>query len=508
MAFLRIPLVGSLINRSESPIAETGDQLFVNCYPEINRNPVTGTSRVYLMKRPGSTKSAITTASNICKSGCVVWTGNTAASPPVVFSFYKTSAVAIQFFDETVTQIGGNLNIYTDCLSLTETMISTTANLVAYVVASATIAAWFFPQGGAWTQITDADFPPNLGTPEPIATGSGPAHMDGYMFVMTKNGKIWNSDLNSVANWTANSYITDQSYPDGGVGVARYKNLIVAFGKYSISFYQNTGNATGSPLTIIASATSRIGAFTGGQGDFVSIRSVGENIFFIGTEFDSGRRAIYKLNGYSPQKISNAFIDKFLNDPSASYGISMGLVGVLTMHGMTHLLLATNSGGAGFSYCIETDMWWKVGGGGAISAIVAATGIASNSYFTTLGVSNTDCIFKIVGSAYTDNAVAYTQTVQTELLDMGTMSKKVITRVRVVGDIQSSASAVTVSYSDDDYATFTTLGTIDMSDAAAVANGLTRAGTTRRRAWKLQHSANTPLRLEALELEYSVEAGT
>ena len=60
--------------------------------------------------------------------------------------------------------------------------------------------------------------------------------MDGYTFVMCTNGQIWNSDLNSVEDWTLASvqYVTAQKKPDAGVGIALYQNSIVAFSSSSM----------------------------------------------------------------------------------------------------------------------------------------------------------------------------------------------------------------------------------------------------------------------------------
>ena len=87
---------------------------------------------------------------------------------------------------------------------------------------------------------------------------------------------------------------------------------------------------------------------------------------------------------------------------------------------------------------------------------------------------------------------------------MGTQNRKIWKRFKVIGDIQQSTSALTVKYSDDDYGNYTTAGTIDMNVQYQIENGLTRLGSSRRRSWKLEHSANTPNRMEAIEIEYEV----
>lgn len=504
MATQRIPLVGSLINRNADPSSFlTKDQFFTNCYPEIVKNPITGTGRVYLYKRLGFTGASV---SGVAKGsyGCVVWTGKADNTSPILLSFQKTGGTSTQVFNQT-TQVGGDIANTDTCVSLSETVISTTSNLAGIFVDSGTqlFEAWFFPEGGAWTQITDGDFPPNLGTPEPLAYWSAPAHMDGYMFVMTRNGKIWNSDLNSLSAWTANSYLTMQSYPDGGVGVARYRNLLVGFGTRSIEFFQNTGNATGSPLTVIPSATRRVGAYAL-PGNQITILTVGDNVYWIGVNADSGRKGIYRLNGYDPQKISSPYIDKILND-AASFGQIITIYGSFQMHGMGHVAFGAGAGTSlMYCYCIDADFWWIYDSPTTKAPTAIASTVTNTAdAVTKFNINGSTKTFTGAGTTFTDDGAAYTQTVQTEPIDMGTLKSKTWDRLRIVGDTQASGT-LSISWSDDDFANFSTPVTIDLTSWDAMGDGITGLGASRRRIWKITHSANTPNRLTDIELDYTV----
>ena len=63
--------------------------------------------------------------------------------------------------------------------------------------------------------------------------------------------------------------------------------------------------------------------------------------------------------------------------------------------------------------------------------------------------------------------------------------------------MQASASALTIDWSDDDYNTYGTSRTVDMSDSFP---RLVSLGRFHRRTFRLKHTANTALRLEGLEL--------
>ena len=81
------------------------------------------------------------------------------------------------------------------------------------------------------------------------------------------------------------------------------------------------------------------------------------------------------------------------------------------------------------------------------------------------------------------------------------MNRKFMSRFSLIGDRPSADSNVTLYWSDDDYQTYSSSIAVSMND---VNPQLTRLGSSRRRAWKLTHTDNTPLRLEALEVTYTV----
>jgi len=100
-------------------------------------------------------------------------------------------------------------------------------------------------------------------------------------------------------------------------------------------------------------------------------------------------------------------------------------------------------------------------------------------------------------------SAAYTMTVQLARWDHGTDKRKTVTSVRLIADNQASGTA-TLEKNDNDYASadWVTLGTFDMT---SMTKRITRCGAHRGgRAYRLTHSANTPFRAEALEIEYEV----
>ena len=98
---------------------------------------------------------------------------------------------------------------------------------------------------------------------------------------------------------------------------------------------------------------------------------------------------------------------------------------------------------------------------------------------------------------FTDDGTTYTGRIQLPKMDFGTNRRKFWHDLELIGDRETSASGITLSYSDDDFQNYTTVTPNgDLSDDRV---RWTRLGSSRRRSWVLTHSSNTPMRLEALE---------
>lgn len=503
MPTLRIPVVGSPINRLDSNTF-TGDQLFTNGIPDVTRNPITGKSAVYLMKRPGTAKgAALTGVDSAAKSGAILnWSGQTGSTPKVVAAFLNTGGTSTSIWDIGLdTKIGGDISTTDDCTCITETIVSGTPNLVANFYDSSTtlLEQWFFPEGGAWTQVTDGDFPSNV-------VGQ-PAHMDGYVFNMTADGKVYNSDLNSVSSYTANNFVSAGQYPDRGITVARHGAHIIAFGECSIERFYNNGNASGSPLSRVEDGGLLMGAArtrtVGGVSKitYPSVLTAYGTIYWLGTNSQGAPQGIYRFKGTTPEKISNTTIDRML-----SGGAVFGFGGTAFLCGTSHVLLRTAQDT--YAYQIETGMWWRLKlASGAISGCVTVRAdfafASTDNYF--IGTNNArGNHFQPLPSSinHQDDGSNYTLTVQTASDDLGTSKRKFYESLRLIGDDPTAACNVSVSYSDDDYATFSTARNIDMNTYPSPK--LTRLGSSLRRAWKLANTSATALRLEALEIDYSV----
>jgi len=326
-------------------------------------------------------------------------------------------------------------------------------------------------------------------------------HMDGYAFVMDKNGRIYNSDLNTLTTWASTSFLESQVYPDNGVGLARIKDLVIAISSSSIEFFRNSGNATGSVLTRIASAAKRVG----GRQEYLlqldtyeTIRVVNDDVYFIGTSPDSSATGVFRIRGGDVTRISNQMIDNAM-----TYPYFWGFVGVIQMYQMNHLILTTSAIVAdeeSYCYCIETGNWWifkaNLASPKPISCASGGAFLSSCMNFTSnLLVGTTSPSFSDVGSIYT-------MTVQTETMDFGTDDLKEFRSLRLIADTQTSTGNLKVSFSNDDFASFSTPKNIDMTlQQKKLEAGL---GWGRQRAFKLEETVNRPARIKFMDVTWDV----
>lgn len=490
MKTANIQLAGSVLTRDPTNYANR-DQQFTNCFSYAVGDEITGGRRIYTEKRRGYTRSNVSGMIE-AKRGACVWKSNSTSPPPLVFSFTNGSTT-LRIYLDSGTQVGADLTA-SDCSSITDTDISGTGNLVAIIQNGSNLEGWYFPQAGAWTQITDGQFPPNNG----LTLSGSPVHLDGYMFVMCTNGQIWNSDLNSLSSWSANNFITANSSPDRGVGLARTKDIIVAFGLKTIQFYVNNGNPSGSPLLEIPNSVIRVGCYGA-----YTIKTIGDIVYFAGVNPETGQYGIYQLNGTELKKISTPDIEMF------PQGVPPACIGAFrTSLGYDHVLFDSPSAATPMSvYCSTNNRWWRMttADSTVIRASLGKTYAGSGAYYFAGHIGTASAgIYAMdpTGTVFQDNGTNVAMTIQTQPLDFGTGKYKYPAQVRLFGDKQSSTCNVAMSYSDDDAITFSTPVNMDMStNSPAVFNPL---GRFRRRVWKFTNAVNLPLRLERFEVDYEV----
>lgn len=451
------------------------DERFINCFltKEGSRN--------YIVKRPGMAPLNTPSAGNV-GSAIHVWAAS-GVGTSVISAFGTTSTLY-----SGTSSLGA---ITGKATSITETIISGTPTLV---VPSSDNTAWYYDAGvsvGVMTKITSGNFP---GATKTLA-GSF-AHIDGFACIMTTDGYLYASDLNSVTSWTPNSRVFVGSNADMGIGCVRFKHYVMAFKSQSTQFYRNLGQ-TPFPLILQPDMTVKIGCIWAD-----AIAEISDNIFFAGSTPEGGC-SIFQYDGnFSRISTPEQDFQLVIAGPS---NISLT---TLRVYGRSFVLVKANT--TTFVYCIEDKRWheWR----GTTTYWYKCAGLQTGSQILTYSISNVATTGKVyvidpMSLVFTDDGNSFTATAQSMADNMGTSNRKFFTDLDVEADLEPTSSILTISYSDDDYQTFTTAGKVDLSSGNS--KNMSRLGGTlptsgNKRAWKISHSDNTAMRILGLYGEVEV----
>jgi hypothetical protein len=506
MARVRIPAGNTYSNRSSSSGITAGqsaiagfaivgntvvgavgnigkDARLVNCLIELQTDPLSNSAKAYLVKRPGWA-TATTPQSGSVGNDLLVWTGQ-GSGTKVISAFGATNSSIYDGTTRLTTNAGVTTAITGKCTGLSETFVTTTPTIA---ITSSDSTAWSYADGGTVTKIADADFPGNNG----YTLAGTFVHMDGYACVMTTDGKLWASDLNTLTGWTATSFDSANAYPDRGIGAYRHRNEIMCFGTESVQFFYNAG-LTPFPFAKNITATQKIGAISS-----TAIGQISDTIFWVGSTPQGGLSVYQYDNGLS--RISTPDIDAQL----ILSGTSLISLTTVRFYGRSFVLVVLQ--GQTFAYCLEDKAWHEWFGEKTLWHKIVGVSIGSslvNYAISTVETSGKVYSMSPISLVFSDDGVAYTARAQTAYMDFGSFARKTFSELDVIGDLEETSSTLTISYTDDDYQTFKIAGTVDMSSSI---RRVRRMGMSRKRAFSLSHSDASQFRIEALEL--SVEAGT
>lgn len=472
-----IGIWGQMIWGSTSSASDK-DHRLINCFHITESDANANSKKLYIVKRQGLA-SLNTPRTGHIGNAIHVWTGQ-GTGQKIMSCFGNTN---FKLFDSTTDKGDGTGK----ARGITETAISSVATLV---IASSDSTAWYYQDGGALTQITDGDYPGNASR----TTVGNFAHMDGYAFIMDSVGRVYNSDLNSIANWTAASFVTANSIQDTGVGCVKHRNLIIAFCKEHFDVYRNAGNAAGSPLSRVEEYSQRIGCISAD-----AICELRDTIYFVGST-KGGNIALYSYNGGQVQKVSTPEQDTAFAIAGPS-NINLTMVGEFGRH-----LILVTANTSTYAFCVEENAWheWT----GTDQYWHKADGSAAGTAIINYCISKTSSSGKVYTIdpavvVWRDDSQAYTASFQTAPIDMESRLYKFWKWLGIVADKEVSASGLMMSYSDDDYQTQSSAQSVDLS---AMYPRFRLSGRSRARSFLFTHDDDTPMRLRFADVEFDMGA--
>lgn len=330
---------------------------------------------------------------------------------------------------------------------------------------------------------TDADLPTHL--PSPI-------FLDGYLFVVKSNtAEIYNSSNNDPLSWDSTTYIQAEMEADLIVKITKLNNYLVVFGKESVEYYWDAGNpAPDSPLQR-NDTPIKFNTYIAGLSVY------GNSIYYIGAD-SSGQPDVFVLKDFKIESIGSNSISRYLNTAGDTLAEWNGVIVSLQGHTFYIVNAGTNKTWAldvdtglttRFAYQAET-----------IFDIVLSLVISSSSSVSTYFVlnNNTSAIYKFDESLYQDNGVNFTCIITTEGNAFGTMNRKTMHRLSIIGDRPSANSNILLTWSDDDQKTYSAGTYINLNQDLPCARQL---GSFRQRVFKFLFTDNYPLRIQDVEVD-------
>jgi len=493
----KINLFKSINHRNQD---ELSDGQFLNCFVEIIKPSDGGSEPEYhIIKRPGTGVLRAFGVSDIVRGFWVnednqrlyavvqqsgvtnlyvlnIETGATVSGPYATVMAATGNPVGMCDFLYDNGQIG---IVYTNGTNL-------------YVFNTTTLAN---------TQVTDPDLP------SPHA--ASPVFLDGYLFlVKTGTGDIYNSNLNDPAAWTPSNFISAEIEPDQLLDIAKLNNYLVVFGRQSIEYFWDAGNATGSPLQRNDTPV-KFNGYIGGLVPF------GNQIFYVGTDND-GQPDVFMLEDFNMKSIGNESITRYMR--SVNYQ-TFPTITAAVLGALGHSFYVLNIGLITYVYNIESKNWsqWREASTTTfpvlqshnVKIFPSTLGPGFGSYYTvsnTVGSMASNTIYKLFSAAdniWTDQGFDYTVSGITENQFFGNNNNKFISRVTAWVDQRTNVSTDTMIFgaSTNDGATYFYQPAVHIQEDRCSVN---MRGRFRRIQFYWSYSGPSPFRIHGMEVNINM----
>lgn len=467
-----IPFIGPPNQRATG----TNDRRFVNALFEVIPDPAQKTQDVYCFKRPGLANNTQPPGGAAAGRGIYAWgtTGN-------VYTVFDNKIYS------GTTDLGVTLAASAGRVWFAETPASASEQLL--VVSDGT-DNYNITTSDTVNQIDEAD---NANYPQ---NNLGPIfYLNTRLFQAQSDGDIWNTNLNIYSTWPVSGVTRAARHGDALEAILLQRDQCLAFGKNSIEFFYDAGKPVASPLLRVER-----NALDFGMASRATLAWSGQTALFVGENASrgDGGRAVWIVQALERiEDISPPVINRFLKDEGQS--ISSATCWMERIAGQLIYCINLVSANRTFVYNVDNGTWteWEASGGGAFGGAYA-TSLNGTIYIQD---ASNGRVYTISPATYQDSGSNFTVTIQTEGLSFGTDKRKRQSELAILGD--TSGGTLSVAWSDDDYANFTSSRPIDMS---FIQKRLRRLGSFRERAYRYTYTHDSSFRIQAARHVFDVGA--
>lgn len=517
---------------------ELKDQKFLNGYFDILSNSATGKKNFFFAKRAGLSQNIRPAGTNAVGRGFINWKNNiyscfgnqlykngtnlgvtlTTSSGKASFESLRPGAVSPYglAFTDGITYLSineaGNVIVHNNVVVTSSSVgnpstittatphnLATGNQVILRNHTGSTPAISNTVYTVTVTSPTSFTIPVNVtvaGTGGTIGWFPGPlipqlVYFDGYIVATDIAGNIWNTDLDSTSVWDPTKFITPIMENGTAIGITRQANFLIWFSTRHTQAFYNAANPTGSPFTNYEQGEIQIGCIA-------SSSIVNEEAFvtFIGAS-ETGGFSVIKLQGLGqPKVISDPVIERILNAEKEAIKNAIG--NLLRSNGHFFYVLRLVGSDRTLIYDYDIEMWYEWTGTSGTTGWPIVDVLQQNQKPLVQHETN-GWIYNLDPAVGQDDLVNFPVTATFSRIDLDTNSRKFVHSAELIGDIQSSSTPVSLSYSDNDYISFSTPRILDMQYPRMLAKNL---GNFRRRAWRVSYTGPNPFRLEALQLKF------
>lgn len=336
----------------------------------------------------------------------------------------------------------------------------------------------------------------------PTGTCWGLAYLDTTFYVVNEN-ILYASAPGDVTTWPGLNYVTLNTAYGTGVAIVTHLAYIAVFMELGVQFFYDAGLSPGAPVAQVQNGAMSIGCAAG-----ETVASYEDVLYLMSRDVD-GALFFGAFTGLTFSRISTPAIERILQSANIVSGNSPPTVradcGVV--QGKPVYLVSLSLLNITLCYDIQSSLWtyWTTviaGVEGTFNGSYLATGsipitgaYSTNQSSFVLGLSD-GAVYRLSSTTYQDNGQPINTFIRTPSINNNTYAVKFVEALYLHSD--TIATTVAVTYSNNDYQTFATSRTIDMSTQKKQLIGV---GSYRHRSWDLLHTDNTPYRVSMLELD-------
>lgn len=463
-------------NSRDSGFAKDID--YVNVFFEVTKNKTTGENTYNVFFRPGLTQfSAVLQSTNVRQ-----------------IYYWEERQKYYVWVDSAIQIVNGTTGV----------VEATIAGALGTSSGPVGVTEFLYDNGDVKLVFTDGTSLKTIDSANTIVASTSPdkpatiltsmVFIDGYLFVVKADtADIYNSNLNDPLAFTAGDFISAEMKADKLSYLAALNNYLVAFGSSSIEYFWDAANATGSPLQR-NDTPIKFNGFLGG------LAQTGNKIYFVGNT-NENFPSVFVLEDFKIQEVGEDNLRRQLEANTSSYSNYAG--NIVAVNGHIFYVLTADQ----YTYVVdvETNLYtrWTGIATTTLPVLYSANGKTSTTYYPVVYVQGSQYLDKFNKNTCLDYGLSYTATIVTGLEDFDSYHEKSMGRLVVVGDRPTVNTDVSLSWTDDDYQTYSTPRTINMNQYVP---DLQQLGFFRRRAFKLSCQPTVPFRIQYFKVSINIGA--